>query len=98
MRTFSPVRGRNERSQLVAISLLSGSTNVTGTGSRNTALARFVAEDRVDECLGLERREIVRALAQTNELDRHAELALYGDDDAALRRTVELRQHDAGDV
>ena len=39
-----------------------------------------------------------RALAEADELHRHAELALHRDDDAALGRAVELGEHDAGDV
>ena len=46
----------------------------------------------------LERRQVVGALAEADQLDRHAELALYGDHDAALGGAVELGQHDAGDV
>jgi len=80
MRTFSPARGRKERSQVVAISLLSGSTNVTGTGSRNrldtTLLARVVKQS-VDERLGLEGRQVVRPFTETDELHRHTELALH---------------------
>src|SRR4051794_26109245 len=59
---------------------------------------RRVAEQRVDERVRLERREVVRALTETDELDRDTELALHGDDDAALGGTVQLRQHDAADV
>src|SRR5664279_2223965 len=56
----------------------------------------------VDQCLdeggGLERRQVVGALAQADQLDRHTEFALHSDDDAALRGAVEFGQHDAGDV
>src|SRR3954470_19556131 len=106
MRTFSPARGRNERSQRVAISLLSGSTNVTGTASlnrpatatRHRARSFGLSEQRVDEGLRLERRQVVRAFAEAHQLHRHSELALHRDDDATLRGAVELGQHDAADV
>src|SRR3954469_11710126 len=106
MRTFSPARGTKEPSQLVAISLLSGSTYVTGTGSRNRldtatrlpAVSLGLSEQGVHEGLGLERREVVRPLAETDQLHRHPELALHRNDDAALRGAVELGQHDARDV
>src|SRR3954471_7707853 len=55
-------------------------------------------DDGVDEGLGVEGSEVVRTLAEADELDRHAELALDGDDDAALGRAVELGQHDPRDV
>src|SRR6478609_7452477 len=55
-------------------------------------------DDRVDERLGVEGREVVGPLAQAHELDRHPELALHRHDDATLRGAVELGEHDAGDV
>src|SRR4051812_27374852 len=55
--------------------------------------ARSVADERVHEGSRVERREVVRALAEADELDRYAQLALYGDHDAALRRAVELGEH-----
>src|SRR5690554_5695011 len=55
-------------------------------------------EQGLDEVLGDEGGEVVRALAQADELDRHAELALDGDDDPALGGPVELGEDDAGDV
>src|SRR6476620_1273535 len=57
-----------------------------------------VAEQRVDEDLGVEGRQVVGALAQADQLHRHAQLALDRDHDAALGRPVELGEHDAGDV
>src|SRR5690554_825070 len=50
-------------------------------------------EQTVDELLGVERGQVVGTLAQTDELDGYAELALDGDDDAPLGRPVELREH-----
>src|SRR6476659_3900066 len=55
-------------------------------------------DDGVDEGLGVEGGEVVGSLAEADELDRDAELALDRHDDAALGRAVELGQHDAGDV
>src|SRR5699024_10726882 len=55
-------------------------------------------EECVDEAFGGEGREVVGAFAQSDELDRHSELALDGHDDAALGGAVELREHDSGDV
>src|SRR5690606_27820138 len=57
-----------------------------------------VAEDRVDEALRVEGRQVVGALAEADQLDRDAELALDLDDDAALGGAVQLGEHDAGDV
>ena len=55
-------------------------------------------DDGVDEALGVEGREVVRTLPQTDELDRDTELALDRDDDAALGGAVELGEDDAGDA
>jgi hypothetical protein len=52
---------------------------------------RVGAKQGLDERGRLERREVVLALAETDQLDRDAEFALDSDDDAALRRAVELR-------
>src|SRR5437899_10606155 len=68
------------------------------TGVKSCSSADPVAEQRVDECLGLERRQVVRPLAEANQLDRDTEVALYGDDDAAFSRTVQLCEDDPGDV
>src|SRR3954454_22699298 len=40
-------------------------------------------DQRVDERLGIERGQVVRALAEPDELHRDAERPLHGDDDAA---------------
>src|SRR3954471_6538840 len=55
-------------------------------------------DDGVDEGLGVEGREVVGTLTEADELDRHTELALDRDDDAALGRAVELGQDDARHV
>src|SRR5438876_9762048 len=60
--------------------------------------AAALTQDRVDEGVGVEGGQIVRALAEADELDRNAQLTLDRDDDAALGRAVQLGQHDAGDV
>ena len=56
------------------------------------------AEDGVHERRRVERRQVVRALAEPDQLHRDAELALHGDHDAALGGAVELGEHDAGDA
>src|SRR5215475_7876682 len=56
------------------------------------------AQDGVDEDLGIEGGQVVRPLAEADELDGNAQLTLDRDDDAALGRAVQLGQHDAGDV
>src|SRR3954447_16013184 len=73
-------------------------TTRTPGEDRPPRLADGLAEQRVHEGLGLERSEVVGPLAEPDELDRHAQLALHGDDDAALGRAVELREHDARHV
>ena len=68
----------------------------TGAGTSDRARRSAAgSEQRVDELLGIEVDEVVGALAQADQLDREAELALDGDHDAALGRAVELGQHDA---
>src|SRR5450759_5201949 len=57
-----------------------------------------VTEDPVDELDRIERGEIVHPFAEADQLDGDAKLALYLYDDAALRGSVELGEHDAGDV
>src|ERR1700729_4208252 len=47
-------------------------------------LVPSAAEDRVYERLGVERRQVVGPLAEADQLDGDAELALHGDHDAAL--------------
>ena len=62
---------------------------------RQVAAGQSVAEDRVHEHGRIEERQVVRAFAESDELDGHAELSLHRDDDAALGRSVELGQDDA---
>src|SRR5579871_3288185 len=57
--------------------------------------AALVAEDRVDERLRVERRQVVRTLTEADELYGNFKLALHRDHDAALGGSVQLRQHDA---
>src|SRR5664279_5243665 len=58
--------------------------------SARVARPGSVAEQGVHECLGLERRQVVRTLAESDELDRNVQCPLHGDDDAALGGSVQL--------
>src|SRR5207247_11480675 len=64
------------------------------TSTRRTA--RLRGEQRLYELTRLERRQVLRPLARPHEAHRHLELVAHREDHAALRRAVELRQHDAG--
>ena len=55
----------------------------------------YAAEDRVHERVRVERRQVVGALTEADQLHRYAQLALHRDHDAALGRAVQLGQHDA---
>ena len=55
-------------------------------------------QQRLHELVGVELDEVAARLPEAHQLHRDAELVLDGEDDAALRRAVELREHDAGDV
>jgi len=55
------------------------------------------AHDRVDETLRVEGCQIVRTFAETDELHGNAQGPLDRDNDAALRGSVKLGQHNAGD-
>src|SRR5215467_10001134 len=57
-----------------------------------------LTQDRVDECRGLERGEVVGPFAQADQLDRYPEFPLDRHDDPALGGAVQLGQHDPGDV
>src|ERR1700758_2241033 len=70
-------------------------TRMFQPAERPTAL---VAEDRVHERLRVERRQIVRALPEADELYWNLKLPLHRDHDAALGGSVELRQHYARHV
>src|ERR1700722_11764934 len=56
------------------------------------------AQDGVDEGGRLERGHVVGAFAEADQLDRHAQFPLDGDDNAALGGPVKLGQDDPGDV
>ena len=58
----------------------------------------MLVQQRVHECFRVERRQVVRAFTQADELDGNAELLLNSDHDAALCRAVKLGQHDTGHV
>src|SRR5580693_4221297 len=57
-----------------------------------------LTEDRVDEDVRIEVRQVIGTLTEPHDLDGDAKLALDLDDDAALGGPVELRQDYAGDV
>src|SRR3954452_3248537 len=63
---------------------------VAGAQGRAVSLA----EQRVHELLGVERRKIIRTFTQADQLDRPPELTLDRHHDAALGGPVELGQHD----
>ncbi|CDN45251.1 hypothetical protein BN871_GX_00030 [Paenibacillus sp. P22] len=53
-------------------------------------------EQRMHELLGVELLEVLHLLAEADELDGKVQLMADRDDDPALGRAVELRQHEAG--
>src|SRR3954471_14219422 len=57
-----------------------------------------LGKQRLDETFGFETLEVVDVLADADILDRDAEFFLDGDDDAALRGAVELREDDSGQI
>src|SRR5690348_636889 len=59
-------------------------------GYRRVTASRPSLQEGVDEARGLERRQVVGALAEAHELHRHPQLALHAEHDAALGRAVEL--------
>src|SRR5256714_12605419 len=59
---------------------------------------RVRAKQRVDELGRIERRKVIGALAEPDQLHRNPQPALAGDDDPALRGAVQFRQYHAGDV
>src|SRR5918995_4684657 len=56
------------------------------------------ADELLREDVRREAREVADGLALADELDRQARLLLHGDHEAALRRAVELREHETGDA
>src|SRR6185312_2973893 len=76
-----------------------GETTLWGGLTRKRRVAgEQLVEQGVHERVGVERRQVVDPLAQADQLDRHTELTLHSDDDAALGGAVQLGQHDAGDI
>src|SRR5262249_15054713 len=69
--------------------------NVTQTFRRRAGRS---ADDRVDECRGLERGEGVGPFAQADQLDPYPEFPLDRHHDPAPGRAVQLGQHGPGDV
>ena len=57
-----------------------------------------VGEQGADEITRVEGDEVTDLLSQADQLDGDAELGLDREDDAALRASVELREHDPGAV
>ncbi len=57
-----------------------------------------LAEQGVDEGGRFERRQIVGAFPESDQLHRHPEFLLDAENDAALGRSIELGQHHTGDV
>ena len=61
-------------------------------------MAEQLTQKRVDEAFHLKRRQIISALAQANQLHRHAELLLNLEDNAALGGAIQLAQLSARDI
>ena len=55
-------------------------------------------EERLDELVGVELAEIGGTLADADVAHGQLQLVGDGEDDAALRRAIELRQHDAREL
>lgn len=55
-----------------------------GTGSETLKTLQSVAQETVDELLGVEGSEIVCAFTQPDEFHRNPEFTLHLDDDTAL--------------
>ena len=58
----------------------------------------FLFEQCLRKLICIKRLQIVELLAHTDEFDRNFQILANCDDDAALRRTVKLRQDDTGNV
>ena len=71
------------------------SVDQVADGDRVGGLASSV-EQRLDERLRVEREQVLGLLPHPDEPHRDAELVLDREHDAALRRRVELGEHDAG--
>src|SRR5438552_12479182 len=74
---------------------------VIGASSRSLvrgSKASLKSRERAAEILGRERRQIVDALADADEMDRQFEFLREGNQDAAARGAVELGHDEAGDA
>src|ERR1700674_4850083 len=60
-------------------------------------MSRGGAEDRIQVRRRIEHVEIIEALTEADELDRHAQLLLDGEEGAAPGTAVELRDHEPGE-
>ena len=58
----------------------------------------MLVQQCVHERFRVERRQVVRAFTQADELDGNTQLLLNGHDNTALRGAVQLSQHDTGHV
>src|SRR5438477_467605 len=92
-RTVSPTR-----TTVLVFPPISGISCCVTRCPPGTPRLRVRAKQRVNELGRIERRKVVRSLAQADQLHRNAQAALYRDDDPALGRTVQLGQHHAGHV
>src|ERR1022692_407647 len=95
-------RPRPRRAEKTCVSRSESVSNTCGellrAGYPLCCLLSLVAEQRVDERRWLEWGEIVRALAEADQLDRHPKLTLNRHHDAALGRPVQFGQDDPGHV
>src|SRR5690606_26968644 len=78
--------------------ILHGAAGTAKKDSSSGDLVVVLAEEGLHEIDGDELAEILRALAEADVLDGDRELVADGEDDAALRRAVELREDDAGQL
>src|SRR6478752_2512240 len=84
------------RTCYTCVSRLTGQNSLTE--KRPLTEENSLTEKRVDKRGGLERCQIIGALPEPDQLDGHTEFLLHAKDDSALRRSVQLGQHDASDV
>src|SRR5688572_26764311 len=61
-------------------------------------ISPFVLEQRVHIVPRGKRNQVIDAFTHAHVPDRQLEVVRYGDGDAALRRAIELGQHDPGDA
>src|SRR5262245_37689867 len=112
MNDFTTVTFTSASSSATRISLASSSMSLSLSGPRprrrsNMRSYRSARQSNTrttvcgqlgGEVLGVEGGEVLGRLAHADQLHRHAEVGLDREDDAALGRAVQLRQHDAGHV